>query len=129
MMPPLSTGNVIATDAQAIEVRVAELRQLFNAIDSSPFRERDLDPRAEEFIDVWRRLAFGLAGCPNLRGDSLAATPAHGTWIRDGNLQCRPGTWNTSTRLKRHGKFEKQRSIRPLQSNLVSQLAPRSPIR
>jgi hypothetical protein len=38
-----------------IEVRVAELRQLFNAIDPSPFRERDLDPRAEEFIVGWSR--------------------------------------------------------------------------
>jgi hypothetical protein len=31
-------------------VHVAELRQLFNSIDPSPFEERDLDPRAEEFI-------------------------------------------------------------------------------
>ena len=38
-----------------IEVRVAELQQLFNAIDPSPFRERDLDPRAEEFIVEWAR--------------------------------------------------------------------------
>jgi hypothetical protein len=38
-----------------IEVRVAELRQLFNAIDPSPFRERDLDPRAEAFIVDWAR--------------------------------------------------------------------------
>ncbi len=38
-----------------IEVRVSELRQLFNAIDPSPFRERDLDPRAEEFIVGWAR--------------------------------------------------------------------------
>jgi len=30
-----------------------ELRQLFNAIDPSPFRQRDLDPRAEEFIVEW----------------------------------------------------------------------------
>jgi hypothetical protein len=34
---------------------VAELRQLFNAIDPSPFHERDLDPRAEEFIVDWAR--------------------------------------------------------------------------
>ena len=33
-----------------IEVRVAELRQLFNAMDPSPFLKRDLDPRAEAFI-------------------------------------------------------------------------------
>lgn len=34
---------------------MGELRQLFNAIDPSPFRERDLDPRAEEFIVEWAR--------------------------------------------------------------------------
>ena len=32
-----------------------ELRQLFNAIDPSPFNERDLDPRAEEFIVGWAK--------------------------------------------------------------------------
>ena len=36
-----------------IEVRVRELRQLFNPIDSSPFHERDLEPAAEEFIVTW----------------------------------------------------------------------------
>jgi hypothetical protein len=38
-----------------IEVRVAELRQLFNSIDPSPFGEKDLDPKAEEFIVGWAR--------------------------------------------------------------------------
>ena len=38
-----------------IEIRVAELRQLFHAIDPSPFRERDLEPRAETFIVEWAR--------------------------------------------------------------------------
>ena len=50
-----SAGDEIATGSRVIEVRVAELRQLFNAIDPSPFRERDLDPRAEEFIVEWAR--------------------------------------------------------------------------
>jgi hypothetical protein len=36
-----------------ITVHVRELRQLFNAIDPSPFGERDLDPAAEEFIVGW----------------------------------------------------------------------------
>ena len=36
-----------------MEVRVADLRQLFNRMDPSPFRERDLDPSAEEFIIGW----------------------------------------------------------------------------
>jgi hypothetical protein len=38
-----------------IQVRVHELRQLFNSIDPSPFRERDLDPDCEEFIVAWAR--------------------------------------------------------------------------
>ena len=41
--------------SNVIEVRVAELRQLFHSIDPSPFRERDLDPRAETFIVGWAR--------------------------------------------------------------------------
>jgi len=35
---------------EAIEVHVAELKQLFNAIDPSPFRGKALDANAEEFI-------------------------------------------------------------------------------
>jgi hypothetical protein len=38
-----------------IQVRIGELRQLFNSIDPSPFRERDLDPDCEEFIVSWAR--------------------------------------------------------------------------
>ena len=38
-----------------IEVPVAELKQLFNAIGPSPFREKDLDANAEEFIVAWGR--------------------------------------------------------------------------
>jgi len=34
---------------------VAELKQLFNAMDPSPFREKDLDPNAEQFIVGWAR--------------------------------------------------------------------------
>ena len=45
-----SAGDSLPQRCEVIRVHVAELKQLFNAIDSSPFRERDLDPRAEEFI-------------------------------------------------------------------------------
>ena len=38
-----------------IEVHVAELQQIFNSLDPTPFRKRDLDPRAEEFIAGWAR--------------------------------------------------------------------------
>jgi hypothetical protein len=50
-----SAGDPIPPKCRLIEVRVSELRQIFNAIDPSPFRERDLDPRAEEFIIEWAR--------------------------------------------------------------------------
>ena len=50
-------GDSVASDAVQIEVHVAELKQLFNAMDPSPFRNRDLDPNAEEFIVGWAREA------------------------------------------------------------------------
>src|SRR5215467_10728948 len=48
-------GDAIPPNGAVIEVHVSELKQLFNAIDPSPFRERDLDPKAEEFIVSWAR--------------------------------------------------------------------------
>jgi hypothetical protein len=38
-----------------LELHVAEMRQLFNAMDPAPFRERDLDPNAEAYIVDWGR--------------------------------------------------------------------------
>jgi hypothetical protein len=38
-----------------IEVFVDRIEQLFNSMDPSPFRERDLDDDAEEFIVGWAR--------------------------------------------------------------------------
>jgi len=43
-------GDPIPSKCRVIEVHVGELKQLFDAIDPSPFRERDLDPKAVEFI-------------------------------------------------------------------------------
>jgi len=42
-------------DANAIEVRVEEIAQLFDTLDPFPFRERDLDKEAEEYIVGWAR--------------------------------------------------------------------------
>jgi hypothetical protein len=39
--------------AQRIEIRIRELSQLFNSMDPTPFRHKDLDPDAEEFIVSW----------------------------------------------------------------------------
>lgn len=37
-------------DTYLIEIRLREMRQLFNTLDPSPFHERDLDPVAEEYL-------------------------------------------------------------------------------
>jgi hypothetical protein len=53
--PTPSAGDTIPPACEVIEVHVAELIQLFNEIDPTPFGERDLDARAEEFIVRWAR--------------------------------------------------------------------------
>ena len=66
-----------------IDVHVGEIRQLFNSMDPSPFRERDLDPKAEAYIiDSAREfsrkaplvLAVRLSGTTSTSED-LAALP------------------------------------------------------
>lgn len=50
-----SAGDPIPQRCSVIEVHVGELKQLFNSIDPSPFRQRDLDREAEEFIVGWAK--------------------------------------------------------------------------
>jgi len=50
-----SAGDPLPPRCTLIEVHVAELKQLFNSIDPSPFRNKDLDPKAEEFIVSWAK--------------------------------------------------------------------------
>jgi hypothetical protein len=50
-----AAGDPIPSTYSVIEVHVGELKQLFNSIDPSPFRNRDLDPKAEEFIVAWAK--------------------------------------------------------------------------
>jgi hypothetical protein len=56
-IPQSGAGDLIPPKYVQIEIHVAELRQLFNAMDPSPFGERDLDPKAEEFIANWAKEA------------------------------------------------------------------------
>ncbi|HRH87707.1 MAG TPA: hypothetical protein PLO41_12720 [Rubrivivax sp.] len=50
-------GGPGATQAAAgravLELHLGELRQLFNSMDPAPFRERDLDPKATDYIVDW----------------------------------------------------------------------------
>jgi hypothetical protein len=41
--------------ASAIEIQIEEIDQLFHSLDPFPFREKDLDKDAEEFIVSWAR--------------------------------------------------------------------------
>jgi hypothetical protein len=52
-----SVDNVMTETASGnlIELRVDKLAQLFHTLDPFPFRERDLDKEAEEFIVGWAR--------------------------------------------------------------------------
>jgi hypothetical protein len=68
---------------EVLEVRLAEAKQLFLSIDAAPFRERDLDPRAEEFVVGWAReqrrdQPLGLEirlDRPSPNGDDAAVLP------------------------------------------------------
>jgi hypothetical protein len=50
-----AVGNGLPPDCERIELQVGELKQLFDSMDPAPFRERDLDPKAETFIVEWAR--------------------------------------------------------------------------
>jgi hypothetical protein len=52
-MTPPGAADHLSRERALIEVHVGELKQLFNSMDPTPFRARDLDPRAEEFIAGW----------------------------------------------------------------------------
>jgi hypothetical protein len=47
---PSDAGRGAANGAFELRVSVGEIRQLFDSLDPSPFRERDLDPVAAEYI-------------------------------------------------------------------------------
>jgi hypothetical protein len=77
-------GDPLPPKCAVIEVHVGELKQLFDAIDPSPFRDRDLDPKAEEFIVGWAKdlpRESSLAMVVNL--DREAGLPDEASVLRD----------------------------------------------
>ena len=40
-----------------LDLYLAETRQLFDSMDPAPFRERDLEPKAEAYVVEWAREA------------------------------------------------------------------------
>jgi hypothetical protein len=43
-------GTRAPREQEVIDVRIRELRQFFDSMDPSPFRDKDLDPKAEAYI-------------------------------------------------------------------------------
>jgi hypothetical protein len=79
-----SAGDPFPPHSVIIEVHVAELKRLFNSIDASPFRDRDLDPNAEEFIVSWAREAPRAAPLGLLvYVDRAAGRPDEAAVLRD----------------------------------------------
>lgn len=70
---------------QHIDLRLNDVNQLFHSLDPSPFREKDLDRQAEEFIVEWARelprttpllLTIHLARSPALEHSEQAVAEA-----------------------------------------------------
>jgi len=51
----INSGAYSTTAANAIEIRIEKITQLFHSLDPFPFRQRDLDSDVEEFIVGWAR--------------------------------------------------------------------------
>ena len=80
----IARGDPIPPNCYVIEVRVAELKQLFNAIDPSPFNDRDLDPNAVEFILRWAREASRDAQLAlRVHLDRVAGVPDEAAILRE----------------------------------------------
>jgi hypothetical protein len=47
---PAASGGIMPPGCAIIEVRVGEPHQIFHPLDASPYRDRLLDPRVEEYI-------------------------------------------------------------------------------
>lgn len=50
---PNASSSGTEGSAQALALHVTELRRLFNSLDPAPFRQRDLDPAASDYIVEW----------------------------------------------------------------------------
>jgi hypothetical protein len=85
-MPPFpgARRGSITSPTEVIEVRVPELRHLFNAIDPSPLHEKDLEWRAEEFIVRWARDLPGDAPLElKVYLERAAGSPEDAALVRD----------------------------------------------
>jgi hypothetical protein len=72
-----------APGGMLLELHVGELAQLFNKMDPAPFRDRDLDPQAEEYIVEWsREVPPGVSIALTVHLDREPATPEAAAVLR-----------------------------------------------
>jgi len=94
---------------EIIEVRVNDLRQMFNAIDPSPFHDRDLDPNASEFILNWaRQIPVSTPLCLAVTLGRPGGEGNEGELLRDA-VQHHFRRKGDATRLRLHQLFERGR--------------------
>lgn len=73
-----------AAEHGLIEMRLREVRQLFDAMDPSPFREKDLDPKAEEYIvESAKELPTGAPCALVIHLDQPTGLPDEGRAVGD----------------------------------------------
>lgn len=83
------TGEIAGSAVSAVlELHVGELRQLFNSMDPAPFRERDLDPKAQAYIVEWaQEIKAGRPLRLIVHVDDPAARPEDAEILRDAIAQ------------------------------------------
>jgi hypothetical protein len=78
------SANARATpNCGIIEVRLREVNQLFDALELSPFREKDLDPNAEEYIVESHKELPGPGPCALLIHLDQPPGPSDERTVRD----------------------------------------------
>jgi hypothetical protein len=85
MHPPVNptSADCLAADCAVIEVHLRELNQLFDSLDPSPFHEKDLDRKAEEYIDSAKELPVQAACALVLHIDQPASSSDEARVVED----------------------------------------------
>lgn len=96
-------------NARVLDLHVAELKSLFHALDPAPFRERDLDPRAHEFILEWaREEPLGVPLAASVRVDRGGTTEEEAILqqaVREFFRECARAERRNLRRLLRNGRI------------------------
>ena len=96
--------------ANVLEIYLADIRRLFDSMDPAPFHERDLDPKAADYILEWAQELPGKApltlvvklGTPLGAGDSAAAVEQ---WVRDHFQRRAAATRRNLREMLRMGRY------------------------